>query len=120
MGSFEDEYVYTYHLQPRLYIRYIDDIFMLWQHGIDELEIFHEYLNTRVPTITFIKEYSNKQVSFLDVMVININNRLETDLCSKTTDSHDYLLYSSAHHRNDAKIAYRTVSLYISEDSRVF
>ena len=97
MGSFEDEYVYTYHLQPRLFIRYIDDIFMLWQHGIDELEIFHEYLNTRVPTITFTKEYSNKQVSFLDVMIININNRLETDLFSKPTDSHDYLLYSSSH-----------------------
>ena len=30
-------------------------------------------------------------------MVKNINNQLETDLFSKTTDSHDYLLYSSAH-----------------------
>ena len=69
IGSFEDEYVYTYHLQPLLYIRNIDDIFMLWQHGIDELEIFHEYLNTRVPTITFTKEFSNQQISFLDVMV---------------------------------------------------
>ena len=97
MGSFEDEYVYTYHLQPLLFIRYIDDIFMLWQHGIDELEIFHEYLNTRVPTITFTKEYSNTNVSFLDVMVKIINNKLETDLFSKPTDSHDYLLYSSAH-----------------------
>ena len=97
MGSFEDEYVYTYHLQPLLFVRYIDDIFMLWQHGIDELEIFHEYLNSRVPTITFTKEHSNTNVAFLDVMVRNINSKLETDLYSKPTDSHDYLLYSSAH-----------------------
>ena len=97
MGSFEDEYVYTYHLQPTLYIRYIDDIFMLWQHGADELEIFHQYLNTRVPTIKFTKEFSSEEVSFLDLKVRNIGNVLETDLYSKPTDSHDYLLYSSAH-----------------------
>ena len=31
MGMFEDNFVYNYHLQPNLYLRYIDDIFMLWQ-----------------------------------------------------------------------------------------
>ena len=97
MGSFEDQYVYTYRLQPLLYLRYIDDIFMLWQHGVDELENFHQYLNTRVPTIKFTKEMSTEKVSFLDVMVMNINNKLESDLYSKPTDSHNYLLYSSAH-----------------------
>ena len=87
----------TYHLQPLVYGSYIDDIFMLWQHGIDELEVFHQYLNSRVPTISFTMEHSSEQVSFLDVMVKNINNKLETDLYTKPTDSHDYLLYSSAH-----------------------
>jgi len=97
MGDFEEEFVYTYHLQPLLYLRYIDDIFMLWQHGLDELCVFTEYLNTRVNTIKFTKEYSPTEVSFLDVMVKIIDGKLETDLYSKPTDSHDYLLYSSAH-----------------------
>ena len=97
MGDFEDEFVYTYHLQPLLYLRYIDDIFMLWQHGLDELCVFTEYLNTRVNTIKFTKEHSLIEMSFLDVMVKVIDGKIETDLYSKPTDIHDYLLYSSAH-----------------------
>ena len=97
MGAYEEEHVYTYKLQPLLYLRYIDDIFMIWQHGEAELLTFVEHLNTRVPTITFTQEHSAQHVSFLDVLVRIINNHLETDLFSKTTDSHDYLLYSSAH-----------------------
>ena len=97
MGAYEEEHVYTYGLQPLLYLRYIDDIFMLWPHGEKELSTFIEHLNNRVPTIKFTEEHSATNVSFLDVMVRIINNKLETDLFSKPTDSHDYLLYSSAH-----------------------
>ena len=97
MGMFEDMFVYTYPLQPVLYLRYIDDIFMLWQHGLTELNTFVEHLNSRVDTIKFTHETSVKAVSFLDVTVKLNNGSLETDLYCKPTDSHDYLLYSSAH-----------------------
>ena len=70
---------------------------MLWQHGIDELDKFLDYLNNLVPTIKFTKEISTEQIAFLDVKVLIIDGNLETDLFSKPTDSHDYLLYSSAH-----------------------
>ena len=44
-------------------------------------------------------EVSQSHVNFLDTTVrINpSNNRLETDLYCKPTDSHNYLLYNSAH-----------------------
>ena len=58
MGDFEDEFVYTYHLQPLLYLRYIDNIFMLWQHGLNELCVSTEHLNTRVNTIKFTMQHS--------------------------------------------------------------
>jgi hypothetical protein len=37
LGNFEDLFVYIYHKQPFLWVRYIDDIFVIWQHGEEEL-----------------------------------------------------------------------------------
>ena len=37
MTKFEEKYVYTYPLQPKLWKRFKDDIFMIWPHGIDSL-----------------------------------------------------------------------------------
>ena len=47
MGKVEDDHVYTYRLQPFIYIRYLDDNFLIWQHGLEELHKFVEHLNTR-------------------------------------------------------------------------
>ena len=46
MSDFEQKFVYTYRLQPEVWLRYIDDVFMLWLHGATELEKFLEYLNS--------------------------------------------------------------------------
>ena len=73
---------------------------MLWQHGSIELERFVQHLNSRVETIRFTHEFSSDKVSFLDVSISNINGKLTTDLYTKPTDTHDYLLYSSAHPKN--------------------
>jgi hypothetical protein len=88
MGRFEKLFVYIFHKQPLLWIRFIDDIFMIWTHGEELLLDFIEYLNSRVPSINFTQEVSQKEVSFLDTKVKIVNNRLETDLYSKPTDSH--------------------------------
>ena len=37
MTKFEEKNVYTYPLQPKLWKRFIDDIFMIWPHGMDSL-----------------------------------------------------------------------------------
>ena len=58
---------------------------------------FVEHLNSRVPTIKFTSEQSTESVSFLDVKVKIVGNNIITDMFSKPTDSHDYLLYDSAH-----------------------
>ena len=97
MGMFEDKYVYNYHLQPTLYLRYIAKSFVIWQHGLEELNIFVEHLNSKVETFNFTLECSGTSVSFLDVTVKLNDGIVETDLFCKLTDSHDYLLYSSSH-----------------------
>ena len=58
VNEFEETHVYTYRLQPLLWVRYIDDIFMLWQHGSTELTSFIEHLNTCHPTFKFTCDQS--------------------------------------------------------------
>ena len=97
MGLFEDRFVYTYPLQPLVYVRYIDDIFIIWQHSREELDKFITQLNSCVNNIKFSHEISDESISFLDIKVIKIQDHLKTTLYSKPTDAHDYILYNSAH-----------------------
>ncbi len=97
LGFFEEEHLYTHTLQPLLYLRYIDDIFLLWTHGEDALAEFIQHLNSCTTFFKFTQEISPDMVTFLDTKVILKNNKIITDLYQKPTDSHNYLMYNSAH-----------------------
>ena len=101
MGDFEEQFVYPYKLQPLKYLRFLDDCFLIWQHGLPELELFVTHMNTRKESIKFTMEVSKNHVNFLDttVRINHSTHTLETDLFCKPTDSHNYLLYNSAHPR---------------------
>ena len=40
MYHFEEKHVYPYPFKPTVWLRYIDDTFMIWDHGMDELNKF--------------------------------------------------------------------------------
>ena len=84
-------------VDPEYWKRFIDDIFLLWVGSEEELERFLEFLNEIHPTIKFTHSCSNDQISFLDISISLKNGFLSTDLFTKPTDSHAYLLYSSCH-----------------------
>lgn len=101
MDSFEQTHVYPYHLNPRLWLRFIDDILLIWDHGIKALNSFMEYLNSRHPNIKFSEEISNSEVSLLNILISkNQAGGLSTDLYSKPTDANNYLQYTAAHTRS--------------------
>ena len=60
MVNFEEEHTYKYRLQPLSYYRYLDKIFLIWQHTEIELDAFVAYLNNCLPSIKFNMEKSNK------------------------------------------------------------
>ena len=100
MGNFEQLAIENAPLKPFVWWRYIDDIFMIWTEGEDNLKTFINYLNSIHPTIKFTHEYSNssnQSLPFLDVQVHLNNNQIQTDLHTKPTDKHQYLLKSSCH-----------------------
>ena len=80
MAALEEDFLETLIRKPRLWWRYIDDIFMIWQHGEDELKIFLKKLNNFHPSIKFTCEYSREKVNYLDIQVIVREGKLITDL----------------------------------------
>ena len=100
MTKFEENYVYTYHLQPKLWKRFIDDIFLIWPHGMDSLLEFIKHLNTVHSTIKFTSDVFPTEKAFLGLIIYIKGNKLYTRLHTKDTDIHMYLNYNSEHPRS--------------------
>ena len=98
MADFEDKHVYTYHIQPHTWLRYIDDCFMIWTEGEESLRDFIQHLNNSHRSIKFTAETSKESVNFLDTTVTIKDHALSTDLYAKKTDTNNYLRFDSAHH----------------------
>ena len=86
--------------KPYVWLRFIDDIFMVWIEEENNLKTFIHYLNSIHPTIMFTHEYSNSShqtLPFLDVQVHLNNKQIQTNLHTKPTDKHQYLLKTFCH-----------------------
>ncbi|XP_072048770.1 uncharacterized protein [Amphiura filiformis] len=121
MGRLEENFLSVATKKPLIWLRYIDDVFLIWTHGEEELDKFIAHCNTRHPTIKFTAERSCNSISFLDVMVGLQNGFLETDLYSKPTDTHQYLLWSSCHPKHTKQslpygLAFRLRRICSSDD----
>ena len=87
-----------YPIEPSIWLRYVDDIFMIWNDCEDKLKDFLAYINAVNPAIQFTHAQSFKYVNFLDVLVTLTNDgTISTDLCTKPTDTHQYLHMNSCH-----------------------
>ena len=87
-------------LKPKIWLKFIDDTFMIWQHGIQTLTLFMDMLNSHHPTIKFTYEYNTKEIAFLDTIVYkNTSNQLFTRAYHKPTDNKQYLHFHSVHPR---------------------
>ena len=98
LGLFEKNALRNAPFQPHTWLRYIDDIFMIWTESPENLKIFIDFLNNIHPTIKFTSSHSPTNVPFLDVNVsLTSDGNINTDLYTKSTDKHQHLLYSSCH-----------------------
>ena len=93
MAYFEEKFIYPLaDAKTLLYLRFIDDIFMIWTKSEKDLIIFLDELNTKHTSIKFEFKYSRQQIKFLDTLVyIDNNNKLQTTLYKKSTDRQNYL-----------------------------
>ena len=55
---------------PCLWLRYVDDTFVIWLHGQEKLDCFHEHLNTQHRNIKFTAEHEKvNKLAFPGVQV---------------------------------------------------
>ena len=82
VAQFEKRHKYSYIKNKSiLYLRYINDIFMIWTGTKQELIIFLENLNSKRKTIKFEHNISHRNISFLDTLIYkDMNNTLHTTL----------------------------------------
>ncbi|XP_050528175.1 uncharacterized protein LOC126898277 [Daktulosphaira vitifoliae] len=99
MEWFEAEAMSTYTQKPKMWLRYVDDTFVLWQHGEDKLQSFLQHLNSIHANIQFTMETEeNGKLPFLDVMVKKQpNGKFGTGVYRKSTHTDRYL-HADSHH----------------------
>jgi hypothetical protein len=77
--------------KPSLWLRYVEDTFVVWPHGPERLQNFLSHLNSLRPSIQFTMETeSDTVIPFMDVLVI----RKETTMATKVHKTHEHLLIS--------------------------
>ena len=89
--------VKTQQLQSFIWLRYIDDMFFIWTHGEEQLNLFLKYLNEFHPNLKFTYQTSQNSVDFLDLRVSLKDGAIFTDLHIKPTDRDQFLHYKSSY-----------------------
>ena len=99
MARFEQKHIY-YFIKNKvdLYLRYIDDIFLICKGTEEDLKNFSTEINKKHPSIKFNQKCSKWKIEFLDVLVHkDKQQRLQTNLFKKKTERQFYLHAKTDH-----------------------
>ena len=100
MAKWENDAFQKYPHLPLFFGRFLDDIFLIWTHGIVKFYEFLDVLNSHHPTINLKATISETEVNFLDTTVYKpcpSSDTLYTRVYFKPTDTHALLNKSSFH-----------------------
>lgn len=62
---------------PSKWIRYIDDVFAVWDHGLPALKFFFKKINKVESNIQFTRKLENNNtLQFLDILLIKKGNKI--------------------------------------------
>jgi hypothetical protein len=109
MGSIESTLQNIDHENIHIWKRYIDDIFVIWLGSHEQLTTFITLINQVHPTIKFTYEYSDTELTFLDVTVykgpqFNDTGLLDVKTHIKPTNKQLYI-HRTSYHPKCTKIA---------------
>ena len=76
---------------PRVWLRYINEIFFAWANGEENLEKYLLRLNDFHPNFKFRQEESCKNLNFQDIKVEKEEEELATFVFFKRTNCYQYL-----------------------------
>ena len=93
MSEFEERHIYPLIKNKSIsYLRFIDDIFMVWTKSENKLKSFINEINKKHHFIKFDFKFSKEKIGFSDTLFYKGHNiRLQATLCKKPTDRQNYL-----------------------------
>ena len=97
MANLEKDLMATNSTKSNVWQQYIKDIFTIWEHGQESLDLFVPQINLFHTTIKFTAEISTECITFLDTTVLLEDGMLHTGLYTKPTNIHQYLSPNSCH-----------------------
>jgi hypothetical protein len=113
MDDFETKALESAPLKPRCWYRYVDDTFVIWQHGMVKLQEFLLHLNNIHEKIKFTMELeSDQKLPFLDVLVYRKHDgSLGHTVYRKATHTNRYLHATSHHHPTQIRSVANTLAI---------
>jgi hypothetical protein len=98
MEDLEERAIMTTTHKPNLWIRYVDDTFVVWPHRETKVQEFLEHLNNLHAAIKFTMGREQNQLPFLDVLLKKKpDGRLAHTVYRKPTHTNRYLNADSHH-----------------------
>ena len=97
MKYIEMQLIETSPKKPTIWLRFIDDILMIWSHGKQALNDFKQLANNIHPTIKFSFNSNEQEIPLLDTLIYRGRDNILTRLYHKPTDNKQYLPFNSAH-----------------------
>src|SRR5436190_8298902 len=111
MSNFEMKAKNTLSYFPRLWIRYVDDVFAIFDKNQDLFKFVSE-LNSYYPSIRFTFEVEqNNSLPFLDILVTKQNNsgKIEFDIYRKPTSNDRFIPRESYHHPSQKRAVFHSL-----------
>ena len=117
MELIERQTLTTFREPPRIWLRYVDDVFCVIKSSV--IDDFHHHINSISPNVKFTLELEdNNSLAFLDVYVKRtVNGKLWTTIYQKPTHTDRYLQFDSHHPLHHKLAVART--LYHRIDSHI-
>ena len=69
IGQLEEDFLERTRKQAKLWVRYVDDVFMIWPYSLEDFHVFLDELNKQRDRITFKAETSTHMCNFLDITI---------------------------------------------------
>ena len=110
MEEFEIKALSTYPNPPSLWLRFVDDTFVI--NKAEHSQALLQHTNNQDPHIQFTVEPTQQgSLPFLDTLVTTEpNNTFSTTVYRKPTHAHQYLHWDSYHHTTAKQSVYNTLA----------
>ena len=103
LATLEEKALATWHgPHPLLWLRFLDDVLMLWSGDNDQLQSFLSHLNSQMSQIKFTMSSSQESTTILDLEIykghrFRRSGILDTKLYIKPTNPQSFLHFQSCH-----------------------